>query len=99
MQRQAISDGRWFDVDKAKKYSEDTWFDGSNHISCATGSQWEHEALYKTASGRWVLNHWSQRQGSADCWAEISEEDAARWLIKNNKDCCEACAAVSALEI
>jgi hypothetical protein len=98
MKRQALTDGRWFDLERAKMYKEDTWWDGNNHVSCATGSQWDHEALWKTASGRWALNHWSQRQGSPDYWAEISEEDAARWMIKNNQDC-DACAAVSDLEI
>lgn len=38
-------------------------WNGSNHISQATGSQWEHESLLRTAGGWWVLHRWSQWQG------------------------------------
>jgi hypothetical protein len=100
MKRQAICDGRWFDIDAATVFKEDTWFNGHNNISSATGSQWEHESLWRTASGKWILNHWSQYQGSAESWTEISNEEAARWLVKNNENPHEACAAeYAALEI
>jgi hypothetical protein len=56
--------GKFFDMDKATKYEEDTYWNGNNHISKATGSQWSHEILFKTASGKWVLNCYSQYQGS-----------------------------------
>ena len=46
----------WFDRDAAKgRYDEDTRWDGSNHVSVATGSQWDHEMLYRTPQDRWVL--------------------------------------------
>jgi hypothetical protein len=74
----------WFDPDKAAKFEEAAWWNGSNHVSKATGSQWDHEALYLTAKGSWVLNHWSQYQGSVETYESISAEAAVEWLIKND---------------
>jgi hypothetical protein len=58
-----------------------------------TGSQWNHEQLYRTKGGRWILHGWSQWQGSTDSWAEITNETAARWLVRNECEPHEACAA------
>lgn len=100
MRRQAIDGGRWFDIEAAEVFKEDTWFNGNNHISCATGSQWEHEALYRTKSGKWILNHWSNYQGSAETWEEIDDEVAAKWLVVNHEEPHPACAAeYAALEL
>lgn len=76
-------EGRWFDADKARVFEEDTRWDGSNQISRATGSQWEHQALYQTASGCWVLNSWSQCQGTGETYELIGAERAAMWLLRN----------------
>lgn len=85
MNRTRLTDGsgRWFDMDKAKKFEEDTWWNGSNHVSVATGDQFVHEAIYKTAKGLYILNHWSQWQGSKETYEEISKEDAIQWLLTN----------------
>ncbi|MDD3380017.1 MAG: hypothetical protein PHD68_02215 [Rugosibacter sp.] len=100
MKRQALDNGSWFDMDVAESFGEDTWWNGNNHISRATGSQWEHEMLWRTKSGKWVLNHWSQMQGSRETWEEIDNEQAAKWLVLNNEKPHEACAAeYAALEI
>jgi hypothetical protein len=100
MKRQSLGNGKWFDLESAQCWEEDTWFNGSNHISSATGSQWEHEKLYRTKSGKWVLNHWSQYQNSAETWEEIDNETAAKWLVKNNEDPHPACGTeYAALEI
>lgn len=56
-----VRTGRFFDMDKATKYEEGTF----------------HEALYKTASGKWVLNCYSQM------YEIISPVSAARWFVKN----------------
>ena len=68
MKRVVITDGSgaWFDKDKAIEFDEDSWHDGRNFISRATGSQWEHQALYFTKSGVWILHNWSQYQGSRE---------------------------------
>lgn len=86
MKRQALEGGRWFDRDGARIFEEDTFWDGHNHISKATGSQWNHEALYRTVGGRWILHTWSQWQGSRESWSEIDDTDAARWLVTNGHD-------------
>lgn len=74
---------RRFAADAADSYSETTRWDGNNHISRATGSQWEHEELYRTLNGSWVLNHWSQWQGSRTTYREISTRQAVEWLLIN----------------
>jgi hypothetical protein len=99
MKRQALDNGTWFDVEQADKHEEDTYWNGNNHISRATGSQWNHEVLYRTASHRWVLNHWSQYQGSGETWEEIDNESAARWLVANGHDHPDAAEAIAALEV
>lgn len=76
----------WFDLDAAHAYDEDTWWDGSNHISRATGSQWEHERLYRTAQGRWVHHAWSQRQGVGERWSFATDSAAREWLLSNGHD-------------
>jgi hypothetical protein len=88
MRRQALTDGtgRWFDLDAAEKFEEATFWDGNNRRSKATNTPWDHEELYRTASGRWVLHWWSQWQGTVDRWEEISEAEAAAWLVRNEWD-------------
>lgn len=86
MQRTALTGddaGKWFNRKVAIKFQEQTRWNGNNHISRATGSQWEHEALYYTKSGRWVLNHWSQWQGSLESYTEIGLTEAVSWLVNN----------------
>jgi len=92
MRRQALTDGsgRWFDLDRSVRYEEATFWDGRNRISRATGSQWDHEVLYRTAGGRWVKHWWSQWQGSVDRWEEIDPVEAAGWLVRNGYDPAEA---------
>jgi hypothetical protein len=83
MRRITLADGRWFDASKAKRWEEDTRWDGHNHVSLATGSQWDHERLYRTPGGIYVLHHWSQWQGSTETYEEVTREAAARWLSVN----------------
>ena len=85
MKRIALEDGGWFNEESAVKFSEDTYWNGNNYISVATGSQWDHEALYYTKSGNWVLNSWSQYQGSRETYEKISESAAIDWLVKNDR--------------
>jgi len=100
MKRQALNNGSWFNIATAEVFAEETRWDGQNRISCATGSQWEHEEIYRTKSGRWVLHHWSQWQGSTPSWTEISNEEAARWLVINDHEPHEACSEeYAALEV
>jgi hypothetical protein len=95
MSRVQLTDdsGRWFDNEKGDNWGEATRWNGNNHISLATGSQWNHERLYKTASNRWILYAWSQWQGSMDSYTEISKTEALRWLAVNEHDMPEEFAA------
>lgn len=85
MSRVSLTDGSgvWFDTKSAVLFKEDTNWDGRNQISVPTGSQWEHEYLYYTKSGRWVLNDWSNYQGTLEGYKQINEDDAITWLIQN----------------
>jgi len=84
MKRIALTDGSgsWFDLEKSEKFDEQTYWNGSNHISKATGSQWHHEVLFFTSSGKWILNTWSNYQGVADTFTEITEREAATWFSR-----------------
>ena len=102
MNRVALTDGtnRWFNPDNTEKWEEETEWNGQNRISLATGSQWEHETLYRTKSGRWIVHHWSQWQGSTPSWKEITNNEAAQWLVRNGREPHEACEEeFAALEI
>jgi hypothetical protein len=92
MKRVPLESGRWFDSDKATVFKEATWWDGHNHVSCATGDQFAHEQLYCTSGGKWILESWSQWQRSRNTFEEISDKSAAAWLVKNGEDPHPSCA-------
>ena len=75
--------GMWFDADKAEEFQEETYWNGNNYISKATGSQREHEKLYFTKSGKWILHSWSDWQGRRASTELISLEEAVRWFARN----------------
>ena len=85
MSRVALTDdsGTWFETNSAVLFKEDTRWDGRNQISVPTGSQWEHEWLYYTKSGKWVMHTWSNYQGRGESYEQVSEEKAVEWLIQN----------------
>lgn len=76
----------WFDEDKAEEYEAATSWDGQNHVDVNTGDRFKHQALYRTAGGRWVLHTWSQWQGSQPVFEFVDEDLARDWLIKNDQD-------------
>jgi hypothetical protein len=84
MNRQSLASNGWIDLDTAKKFAEDTNWNGNNHISVNTGSQWEHEVLYRSVAGTYVLYTWSQCQGSRDTWQRIGIDEAVAWLVRND---------------
>jgi len=71
----------------AQRWEEATDWNGNNYISRATGSQWEHEALYRSAKGRYYVVSWSQWQGSGpgQAWW-LSPREAALWLTSNDHE-------------
>lgn len=78
--------GKWFDVSKAEKFNEETYWNGNNHISKVTGSQWYHEVIYQTSGGVFIKNCWSNYQGSVETYEIISKEEAAEWFVINEYD-------------
>jgi hypothetical protein len=87
MARYRMDDGTVVDTANAtKSWDEARDHDGRNHISRATGSQWDHETLYRSRRGRYYLEHDSQWQGSRP-WAEwLSNQRAAAWLALNSHE-------------
>jgi len=88
MKRIALTDssGKWFNEDSAEEFDESSEWNGSNHISMATRSQTEHECLYRTTSGKWILHCWSEWQGVMETYREIDDERAAAWLVINEHE-------------
>ena len=76
--------GKWFDAENAGLFKEDSWHDGQNWISYATSSQWGHESIYVTKAGVFILNHWSNFQGTHETYEIISKAKAAEWFVRNN---------------
>lgn len=67
-------------------WDEDTEFDGHNHISVATGSEWAHERLHRSRKGRYWIERWSDWQGSTPSAEWVSPRTAASWLLANGED-------------
>ena len=65
-------------------WEEDTYFDGRNHVSCVTRSEWEHQTLYLSRKDRYYIVHSSQWQGSVDRAEFVTMHEAAAWLLQNN---------------
>ncbi len=82
-----MSDGTVVRTENAtRSWNEDTYWNGQNHISKATGTQWDHETLYRSRKGRYYVEHTSQWQGSQDSAEWVSNEEAARWLLHNGEE-------------
>jgi hypothetical protein len=75
-------DGRYagrFDWAKAGRWSDR---DVNNNGSGGAG---RGEAVMLTAGGKWVLEHWTNRQGQRNAYEWITAEDAQAWLIRNGE--------------
>lgn len=87
MARYKMDDGMVVNTEKAKhSFDETTRWDGRNHISVATSSQWEHETLYQSAKGRYYVEHRSQWQGSTPSARWVEPAEAAAWLLMNEHE-------------
>lgn len=87
MAKQQTNNGNWFETDGCENWNEASYFDGHNMISVATGSQWDHETLWKTKKGSWILQRSSQYQHIPTTWDEIDESEAMCWLVNNGHEC------------
>lgn len=87
MARHKMDDGTIVDTDKARQnWDEATRWDGRNHISVNTGSQWDHEELYLSAKGRYYIRRWSDREGLAATAEFVTPQEAAAWLVLNQEE-------------
>lgn len=81
------------DTKKSKHHwTEAQDWNGQNHISRNTGSQWAHQTLYLSSKGRYYLVHTSNWDGSLPSAEFISETAAAQWLALNDHEVPEAMA-------
>ncbi len=80
-----VLDG-WFDDSKAQCIEETRWWRGTDLQSVHTTKTFEHQGLYRTAGGRWVLHAWSQWQGTTPTYRFITDDQAREWLIRNEDD-------------
>lgn len=96
MARYQMLDGTVVDTERATQHwDEDTRWNGSNHISVATNSQWVHQTLYRSRKGRYWLETTSQYQGSTPRAEWVSPEQAAAWLDANDHNIPDDLAAVA----
>jgi len=87
MARYRMDDGTIVDTSKASAHwEEETDWDGNNHVSRATGSQWNHQKLYRSRKGRYYVEHTSQWQGSQPRIKWVSPQEATRWLLLNERE-------------
>jgi hypothetical protein len=85
MTRFLMDDDVVTDTDQAfHTWDEATDWDGRNHISRPSGSQWNHETLYQSRKGRFYLVSSSQWQGTRPSALWLTDQNAARWLVLND---------------
>jgi hypothetical protein len=86
MQKITLTDnsGRWFDVDASKRWDEARVYanDGTT-ISRATRKSWEHETLFMTIAGTFIIHCLNERNASLASFAEYDGKKAIQWLLQN----------------
>lgn len=76
--------GRWFDLDAARRWDEATiQADDGTPISRATGSSWEHETLYLTSNGTFVMHFFTEHNPTLPSFVEWEPRQAVQWLLAN----------------
>jgi hypothetical protein len=87
MPRYRMQDGTVVDTDLAKQYwQEATDHDGRNPIGRSSQSQWHDQTLYQSRKGRYYIEYESRVEGQRSHVEWVSPEEAARWLILNEKE-------------
>jgi hypothetical protein len=72
-----------FDPLVGEYFAEGKYSDGANTVSTITRSQFEHEGIFRTPDGAWVLNCWSRLEGSRETFQFIGDDEAKDWLIRS----------------
>lgn len=87
MARYRMDDNTVVNTDKATgKWNESTRWNGRNHISKATGDQWEHQTLYRSTKERYYLVRWSDYQDRVASAEYVECDEAALWLLTNDHE-------------
>lgn len=85
MARYKMDDGVVVETDNSlNAWNEEREWDGKNRISVNTGSQWEHETLYKSRKGRYYIEYSSDWQGKLSSAEWIAPKVACVWLLAND---------------
>jgi hypothetical protein len=86
VRKQELTDnsGRWFDMDSAKVYLEAVMLapDGTP-VSRAAGNSWEHETLYLTTHGTFVMHFADEHNPTLNQFVEWDVKKAVKWLLAN----------------
>lgn len=82
-----MEDGTIVNTKLSKEYwTEGSRWNGHNYISLATGSQWEHQRLYKSNKGRYYIEYTSDFSNMASRAEWIDPTRACAWLLANDHD-------------
>ena len=82
-----MDDGTVVDTENATEYwKERTRWNGQNILSVATGTEWDHQTLYRSRRGRYYIERTSQWQGYTPGAEWVSLRAAAAWLALNEHD-------------
>jgi|SRR5690606_8935559 len=72
----------WFNYDRAVG----RWPDKDPVTGDGSGGLGRGQAVILTASGRWVLEDWTDWQGQENTYRWISADEAREWLLSNHHD-------------
>ena len=87
MARYSMQDGSVVETGSAEaSWPEHLCWTFSSNVSKATGSEADHETLYRSNQGRYYVEHTSEWQDSTPYAEWISPELAAEWLRTNDYD-------------
>jgi hypothetical protein len=76
--------GHWFDKDAAKEWRAAAHLvDGGPAVSRATGKSWEHETLYLTSHGSFVMHFADDHNPTHAQYVPWEDDQAIKWLVAN----------------
>jgi hypothetical protein len=82
-----MDDGTVVDTDKAtESWEEKRDHDGHNFVGRSSRSQWHDQTLYRSRKGRFYLVFGSSVQGQSDRAEWVSNHEAVRFLLLNERD-------------
>jgi hypothetical protein len=80
----ADNSGRWFDIDAARRFDEKGMLaEDGTFVSLASGNSWEHETLYLTTNGTYIMHFFNDHNPSLSQFQLYDEEKGVQWLLRN----------------